>query len=89
MAAWHAQAVSEDALGDLRVILDETLDRIKTEVFAGREPGARRPADSAAGQRPGTGPGTSPPPEGETGPGTGRRPHRHQLTCARGQGPGI
>ncbi len=68
MAAWHAQAVSEDALGDLRVILDETLDRIKTEVFAGREPGARRPADSAAGQRPGTGPDTSPPPERETGP---------------------
>jgi DNA-binding PadR family transcriptional regulator len=70
-AAWHAQAVSEDALGDLRVILDETLDRIKTEVFAGREPGAPRPADSATGQRPGNGPGTSPPPEGETGPGPG------------------
>jgi DNA-binding PadR family transcriptional regulator len=34
MAAWHAQAVSEDALVDLRVILDETLDRIKSEVFA-------------------------------------------------------
>jgi DNA-binding PadR family transcriptional regulator len=67
MAGWHAQAVSEDALGDLRVILDETLDRIKTEVFAGREPGARRPADSAARQRPGTRPDTSPPPEGETG----------------------
>jgi DNA-binding PadR family transcriptional regulator len=71
MAAWHAQAVSEDTLGDLRVILDETLDRIKTEVFAGREPGAARPADSAAGQRPGNGPDTSPPPEGETGPGPG------------------
>jgi len=68
MAAWHAQAVSEDALGDLRVILDETLDRIKTEVFAGREPGARGPADSAGGQRPGDGPDTSPPPERETGP---------------------
>src|SRR5215468_7731211 len=40
-AAWHAQAMSEDALGDLRVILDETLDRIKTEVFAAT--GQRRP----------------------------------------------
>jgi DNA-binding PadR family transcriptional regulator len=70
-AAWHAQAVSEDALGDLRVILDETLDRIKTEVFAGREQGAPRPADSPAGQRPGNGPDTSPRPEGETGPGPG------------------
>jgi DNA-binding PadR family transcriptional regulator len=69
MAGWHAQAVSEDALGDLRVILDETLDRIKTEVFAGREQGAPRPTDSAAGQRPGNGPDTSPPPERETGPG--------------------
>jgi DNA-binding PadR family transcriptional regulator len=67
MAAWHAQAVSEDALGDLRVILDETLDRIKTEVFVGREQGAPRPADSAAGQRLGNGPDTSPPAR-ETGP---------------------
>ena len=32
-AAWHAQAVSEDALRDLRGILDETIDRIKAEVF--------------------------------------------------------
>ena len=40
-AAWHAQAVSEDTLGDLRDILDETLDRIKTEVFAGTAPRGR------------------------------------------------
>ncbi len=32
-AAWHAQAVSEDTLRDLRGILDETIDRIKSEVF--------------------------------------------------------
>ena len=37
-AAWHAQAVSEDALRDLRGILDETLDRIKDEVFKGKAP---------------------------------------------------
>jgi DNA-binding PadR family transcriptional regulator len=37
-AAWHAQAVSEDALGDLRAILDEALDRIKAEVFGGEGP---------------------------------------------------
>jgi DNA-binding PadR family transcriptional regulator len=59
-AAWHAQAVSEDTLGDLRDILDETLDRIKTEVFAGTA-APRRPADPTA----------SPPPGTTSGPGTG------------------
>jgi DNA-binding PadR family transcriptional regulator len=42
-AAWHAQAVSEDALRDLRGILDETIDRIKDEVFKGKAP--HQPAD--------------------------------------------
>jgi DNA-binding PadR family transcriptional regulator len=37
-AAWHAQAVSEDTLHDLRGILDETIDRIKAEVFKGMTP---------------------------------------------------
>jgi DNA-binding PadR family transcriptional regulator len=37
-AAWHAQTVSEDALRDLRGILDETIDRIKDEVFKGKTP---------------------------------------------------
>jgi len=37
-AAWQAQAVSEDALRDLRGILDETIDRIKTEIFKGKTP---------------------------------------------------
>jgi DNA-binding PadR family transcriptional regulator len=32
-AAVQAQAVSEDAVGDLRTILDDALDRIKAEVF--------------------------------------------------------
>jgi DNA-binding PadR family transcriptional regulator len=48
-AAWHAQAVSEDALRDLRGILEETIDRIKDEVFQGKtaahQPGG--PDDSA------------------------------------------
>jgi DNA-binding PadR family transcriptional regulator len=43
-AAWHAQAVSEDALGDLRAILDDALDRIKGEVFGGEGP-PRAPSD--------------------------------------------
>jgi DNA-binding PadR family transcriptional regulator len=45
-AAWHAQAVSEDALRDLRGILDETIDRIKAEVFKGKTPPGD-PEDSA------------------------------------------
>jgi DNA-binding PadR family transcriptional regulator len=54
-AAWHAQAVSEDALADLRVILDETLDRIKSEVFAATA-GQHRPSDPAGGPTQDTGP---------------------------------
>ena len=39
-AAAQAQAVSEDAVGDLRTILDDALDRIKAEVFGtGDTPG--------------------------------------------------
>jgi len=48
MAAWQAQTVSEEALGDLRHILDETLDRIHTEVF-GTRPGQHRPGESTTG----------------------------------------
>jgi DNA-binding PadR family transcriptional regulator len=49
-AAWHAQAVSEDALRDLRGILDETIDRIKDEVFKGKAPG--QPGDPDDGPPP-------------------------------------
>jgi DNA-binding PadR family transcriptional regulator len=49
-AAWHAQAVSEDALGDLRAILDDALDRIKAEVFGGEAPSPRAAGDEDAGE---------------------------------------
>jgi DNA-binding PadR family transcriptional regulator len=52
-AAWQAQAVSEDALRDLHGILDETIDRIKTEIFKGKTP----PHQSSA-------PEDNPPPAG-------------------------
>ncbi len=59
-AAWHAQAVSEDALDDLRDILDQTMDRIRSEVFTSKapadQPSEREPDDSP--ERPG-GPGVS------------------------------
>jgi DNA-binding PadR family transcriptional regulator len=43
-AALHAHAVSEDALGDLRAILDDTLDRIRSEIF-GESPPSTPPDD--------------------------------------------
>lgn len=58
-AAWHGPALSEDALGDLRTILDEALDRARAEVFGA-------PGD-AMGQ---AGPGSpSAPGAEESGPG--------------------
>jgi hypothetical protein len=70
MAAWHAQAVSEEALGDLRVILDEALDRIRAEVFAATAR-PRRPTDDPPG---GASPGPDSGPPAGTGPGPGSGP---------------
>jgi DNA-binding PadR family transcriptional regulator len=44
-AAWHAQAVSEDALDDLRDILDQTMDRIRSEVFTSKGPAPDQPRE--------------------------------------------
>ena len=44
-AAWHAQAVSEDALDDLRDILDQAMDRIRSEVFTSKAPPPDQPAN--------------------------------------------
>ena len=70
-AATQAHAVSEDAVGDLRTILDDALDRIKAEVFGATgpsRPGSSQP-DSAD---PGTPhPGTPDP--GTPAPGTARQ----------------
>ena len=42
-AAWHTEAVGSDAVSGLRIILEETLARIKDEIFGGG-PGAPGPA---------------------------------------------
>ena len=55
-AATHAQAVSEEAVGDLRSILDDALDRIKAEVFGAKSGRADRTGDAQAEDPP-------PPPE--------------------------
>jgi DNA-binding PadR family transcriptional regulator len=44
-AAWHAQAVSEDALDDLRDILDQAMDRIRSEVFTSKTPSPDQPRE--------------------------------------------
>jgi hypothetical protein len=51
----HAHAVSEDALGDLRAILDDTLDRIRSEIFGEDPPDAPDDADTGTGTGTGTG----------------------------------
>jgi DNA-binding PadR family transcriptional regulator len=90
-AAWHAQAISEDALGDLRVILDETLDRIKAEVFTGTS-GPRRPTDSTSGPRQPTestgGPGPEDGRAAGSGAAEGSGPPPDEGPGSRGDGPG-
>jgi hypothetical protein len=48
--AWDSGALGSDVLGDLRNILEDTLDRIRTEVFgsAAEEPKPAEPASSAS-----------------------------------------
>ena len=52
-AAWHTEAVGTDALTDLRAILEDTLTRIKDEIFGGDR---SRPA-GGSGDEGGTGKG--------------------------------
>ncbi len=69
-AAWHTESVGENALGDLRAILEDTLTKVKAEVFGGARTdsgAAGTPADDPAaqagtggtGNRAGTGSGSA------------------------------
>jgi DNA-binding PadR family transcriptional regulator len=51
-AAAAAQAVSEEAVGDLRTILDDALDRIKAEVFGDRSAPTTRRDEKPGGPGP-------------------------------------
>ena len=71
--ASQAQAVSQDAVRELRGILSEALDRIRTDVFRGtsseeqrgnRDPGAEPGPASAPGTQPGPRPESAPPEPG-------------------------
>ena len=55
-AAWQAQAISEDAVHDLRGILEDTIGRIRTEVF--HATAAHHPSEEPSD--PGDTPGTPP-----------------------------
>jgi DNA-binding PadR family transcriptional regulator len=55
-AAWNTESIGENALGDLRSILEDALTRIKDEVFgqhASRTGSAAGPGDTEGGSRPG------------------------------------
>lgn len=49
-AAWNTESIGENALGDLRSILEDALARIKNEVFGSPSPGADSPAEPAQDQ---------------------------------------
>jgi DNA-binding PadR family transcriptional regulator len=44
-AAWNTESIGDNALGDLRSILEDTLIRIKDEVFRGSDTPSRREGD--------------------------------------------
>jgi DNA-binding PadR family transcriptional regulator len=48
-AAWHTESVGENALSDLRVILEDTLKKVKDEVFGGTAAGSAAAGSGAAG----------------------------------------
>jgi DNA-binding PadR family transcriptional regulator len=60
--AWDSGALGGDVLSNLHVILDDALDRIKTEVF-GTPPSSSRPASG-----PGRGPAAEQPPKPDPSP---------------------
>ncbi len=67
-AAFHTESVGENALGDLRAILEETLTKVRDEVFGGAAAGS---AGTTAETRPADGaetPGADPAGAADTGP---------------------
>ena len=46
-AAWHTESVGENALSDLRAILEDTLTKVKEEVFGGAAAGSGAPGKPA------------------------------------------
>ena len=48
--AWQASSeAGEDALTELRIILDETLDRVRTEIFGAEHAAAEHPDSPGEG----------------------------------------
>jgi DNA-binding PadR family transcriptional regulator len=69
--AMQSTVVRENVIGDLRAILEEALERVKTEIFGTGPDTPRRAPGPAPGPAPGGAPGTAPGPA----PGTADRAH--------------
>jgi DNA-binding PadR family transcriptional regulator len=73
--AWQSGASGDEALADLRLILEDALERVKNEIF-----GTAGPHDAGSGEDTRPGPGTEPPAGANPAAGTKREP---------GSGPGA
>jgi len=73
--AWQSGASGDEALADLRLILEDALERVKNEIF-----GTAGPHDAGSGEDTRPGPGTEPPAGANPAGGTKREP---------GSGPGA
>jgi hypothetical protein len=53
-AAWHTEALGSDKLSELRAILEDTMTRIRDEVFTmpeqGHDPGAAKASETRPGE---------------------------------------
>ena len=74
--AWQSGAAGEDALGELRVILEDTLERVRNEIFGPPGPPGPEPGGDDAQPEPGPEPpaGASPGGGAKPEPGNGPRP---------------
>jgi len=70
--AMQSSVVGENVISDLRVILEEALERIKSDIFGPAAPGRRDSAPEGTGSP--EGPGGSAAPGGSAGPGTPQAP---------------
>jgi DNA-binding PadR family transcriptional regulator len=52
-AAWHTESVGENALGDLRAILEDTLSRVRDEVFGGAGGASKAAGPGGSAETPG------------------------------------
>ena len=87
--AWQSSAeAGEDALTELRIILDETLDRVRSEIFGSEHPQPESPEPEPRAGTPGEKPGPSPesPASGPAAATTGTSPPARAAPDAGSEG---